>query len=95
MRVPDDVRRALGVVDGGGVTFIEGKDGLFYMLGDAQVLDMIEPGGRDAAGDRGAAAPRRRGARLRHERWKPSRPVVTSTLTMSPGPSTTSGRGIP
>ena len=27
--------------------------------------------------------------------WKPSRPVVTSTLTMSWGASTTSGRGIP
>lgn len=44
VRVPDDVRRALGVAEGGGVTFVEGKDGLFYMLGDAQVLDMIEPG---------------------------------------------------
>jgi hypothetical protein len=44
LRVPDDVRRALGVADGGGVTFAEGKDGLFYMLGDAQLLDMIEPG---------------------------------------------------
>jgi predicted ATPase len=44
VRVPDDVRRALGVADGGGVTFVEGKDGLFYMLGDAQLLNMIEPG---------------------------------------------------
>ncbi len=44
VRVPDDVRGALGVADGGGVTFVEGKDGLFYMLGDTQVLAMIEPG---------------------------------------------------
>ena len=44
MRVPDDVRRALGVAEGGGVTFVEGKDGLFYLLGDAQVLDMVEQG---------------------------------------------------
>jgi hypothetical protein len=44
VQVPDDVRRSLGVADGGGVTFAEGKDGLFYMLGDAQLLDMIEPG---------------------------------------------------
>ena len=46
VRVPDDVRTALGVADGGGVTFVEGKDGLFYMLGDTQVLDMLEPGAR-------------------------------------------------
>lgn len=45
VRVPDDVRRALGVAGGGGVTFVEGKDGLFYLLSDTQILDMIGPGG--------------------------------------------------
>lgn len=44
VRVPDDVRKALGVDGGGGVAFVEGKDGLFYMLSDAQLWNMVEPG---------------------------------------------------
>jgi hypothetical protein len=47
LRVPDEVRAALGLSQGGGVTFVEEKDHKhFRMLSDEQFLDLIEPGQR-------------------------------------------------
>lgn len=45
VRVPDDVRAALGVMHGGGVTFVDDKEGRFSMLSDAQLWAMVEPPG--------------------------------------------------
>lgn len=40
VRVPDDVRKALGLEQGGGVAFVQEKDGHFCMLTDAQLVDL-------------------------------------------------------
>lgn len=46
VRVPEDVRRQLGLQQGGGVAFVEEKEtGHFRMLSDAQFLDLIETSG--------------------------------------------------
>jgi hypothetical protein len=44
VHVPDDVRKALGLEQGGGVVFVEEKDSKhFRMLTDDQFCDLIEP----------------------------------------------------
>jgi hypothetical protein len=45
VRVPDDVRRELGLSRGDGVTFVQEKDhGHFRMLNEAQFWALVEPG---------------------------------------------------